>query len=601
MSIAVRDEPTPIEPDPSEPANAQLLADAVETLRAIRSGEVDALVVADGSPGEQVFTLSSADRPYRMFVENMSDGAATVSDAGVVLYANQRLAELLSQPLSHIIGASLSSLVVQSDHAALAAQSAGAGAGGTVQIELIGSNRRQIPVRVGAWTLEADSGRLVCLTFADLTQVRRDQVELARARSKAVEAVRLTSAFVANAVILPVILGAAVLVVLVGSSYAPADVLAATVAVAAVVTSARLAITFRAHAKMLTVSRGEALTDALTGLGNRRCLLRDLHVALGGASGERRFMLALFDLNGFKQYNDSFGHQSGDALLARLGVRISASVAGCGGAYRMGGDEFCVLVEADGRPECELAVKAAAHALSEEGVGFSITSAYGRVDLPLEAQSASEALRISDQRMYAQKQVNRPSASHQSRDVLLRALMERDSELADHLREVGPLAELVARHLGCPREEVERIRHAADLHDVGKVAVPDEILNKPGSLDADEWAFIRRHTLVGERIVSAAPALFGVGKLIRSTHERWDGAGYPDGLGGENIPLGSRIVAVCDAFDAMLSERAYGNPKTRDQALTELRLCAGSQFDREIVTAFETVVAQRAVPAAISA
>lgn len=174
------------------------LAEAVETLRAIRNGEVDALVVADGSPGEQVFTLSSADRPYRMFVEHMADGAATVSAAGIVLYANQAFADLLSQPLSRVIGVPLTALVVDRHHAALAAHSGQTGGAGTIEIELIGLDGHPCPVRVSTWTLEVDLERFVCLTFADLTQVRRNQEQLARAHAQAVEASRLKSEFVAN-------------------------------------------------------------------------------------------------------------------------------------------------------------------------------------------------------------------------------------------------------------------------------------------------------------------------------------------------------------------------------------------------------------------
>jgi diguanylate cyclase (GGDEF)-like protein/PAS domain S-box-containing protein len=598
MTSAARDEPLRAGPGkslvPVRPEDADaLLAEAVETLRAIRAGEVDALVVADGSPGEQVFTLSSADRPYRMFVENMRDGAATLSEAGIILYANRRLAELLGRPLSRLIGASLPSLVTARHRAALAAQSAGTGTGGTVQVELIGHDDQPIPVRVGAWDLEVDAERLVCLTFTDLTQAREDQEELSRAREAVLDASRVRSAFAANAILLPLMLATLCVVLLMRSGYAPIAGLAVAMAAAALIAvMGRLALSFRAHAGMLTVSREEALTDALTGLGNRRSLVRDLHRRLAEGIDEHPAALALFDLNGFKHYNDTFGHQSGDALLARLGVRLSAAVSGCGRAYRMGGDEFCALIELGAADTCETAVQAATDALSERGDGFSITPAHGRVELPLEAQTASEALRISDQRMYANKQVRRPSASRQSRDVLCRALVERGAELGAHLDVVGPLAEDVARYLGRPRAEVEQIRHAGDLHDVGKVAVPDEILHKAGPLDPDEWAFIHRHTLVGERIVSAAPALVEAGVLVRSSHERWDGDGYPHGLSGQSIPLGSRIVAVCDAYDAMVSERPYSRAMSRDEALTELRLCAGSQFDPSIVTAFEAVMAR---------
>ncbi|HYP47837.1 MAG TPA: histidine kinase dimerization/phospho-acceptor domain-containing protein, partial [Thermoleophilaceae bacterium] len=174
-----------------------LLDEAVETLRAIRAGEVDALVVADGSPGEQVFTLASADRPYRMFVEAMRDGAATVSDSGIVLYANRRLAELVSVPLAQIIGAPLTSLVPESHHAALAAQCAEVEAG-FIELELAGDGDSRIPVRVGAWNLQVDDERLVCLTFADLTEIRNKQEQLQVAHRKAVEASRMKSEFVAN-------------------------------------------------------------------------------------------------------------------------------------------------------------------------------------------------------------------------------------------------------------------------------------------------------------------------------------------------------------------------------------------------------------------
>src|SRR6185437_8722335 len=124
-----------------------------------------------------------------------------------------------------------------------------------------------------------------------------------------------------------------------------------------------------------------------------------------------------------------------------------------------------------------------------------------------------------------------------------------------------------------------QVRHAAALHDIGKVAIPDAIINKPAALSDDEWAFMRRHTLIGERIVAAAPALGGAAALVRASHEAWDGTGYPDALAGTDIPVGARIIAVCDAFDAMIASRPYSPPRSTDEALAELRRCAGSQFD----------------------
>jgi len=164
--------------------------------------------------------------------------------------------------------------------------------------------------------------------------------------------------------------------------------------------------------------------------------------------------------------------------------------------------------------------------------------------------------------------------------------MERHPDLEAHLQGVARLAVGVGRRLGLDDEALEQLRLAAELHDIGKVAIPDAIIGKPGALDEDEWTFIRRHTVIGERIVAAAPSLGAVAGLVRASHERWDGGGYPDGLAGEAIPVGARIVAVCDAYDAMRADRPYARARTAADAAAELRRCAGTQFDPAVVEAF---------------
>ena len=176
--------------------------------------------------------------------------------------------------------------------------------------------------------------------------------------------------------------------------------------------------------------------------------------------------------------------------------------------------------------------------------------------------------------------------------MLLRVLTEGDQSLAAHMSTVGRLAAAVARKLGLSDDEVTLTRLTAELHDVGKTAIPDEILNKPGPLDDQEWSFIKRHTLIGERILAAAPTLARVAPLVRATHERCDGSGYPDGLHDHEIPLSARIVAVVDAYDAMTSHRPYRMPFTTDQAIAELRHCAGTQFDPAVIEAFIAVCQQ---------
>ena len=379
------------------------------------------------------------------------------------------------------------------------------------------------------------------------------------------------------------------LVMVVYSAIADVTIVSLAFSVTALVcVIARFVVTYRSYLVVLVATEYEATTDALTGLGNRRALTTDLDAVV--ASGAEAQLL-LFDLNGFKGYNDAFGHPAGDALLERLGGCLRDTVAKVGTAYRMGGDEFCVLLPGDAG---EQVVSAASAALSEYGEGFAITASLGRAALPADATTAAEALRTADHRMYQDKRAARGSAGEQATHALLRVLSERHPDVGDHSSGVADLAEAVARYMGADDERVAEVRAGAALHDIGKAAIPDAILTKAGPLDDGEWAFMRRHTLIGERIVASAHALVGVAKLVRSSHERWDGAGYPDGLAGETIPLGARIIFVCDAFDAMLADRPYSAPLAFEPALAELERCAGSQFDPQVVAAFIAVSRRRA-------
>jgi diguanylate cyclase (GGDEF)-like protein len=352
----------------------------------------------------------------------------------------------------------------------------------------------------------------------------------------------------------------------------------------------RFGLVFRQNLQLLGVSEQEAATDALTSLGNRRALLRDLDRALAGADRDPA-VLALFDLDGFKSYNDTFGHLAGDALLARLGHTLTQATAGRATAYRMGGDEFCLLSSGH-CPDPEALVAAAAFALQESGERFTIGCSHGAVRVPAETSDPIEALRLADQRMYAAKRSGRRSNDEAVHQVLLRVAAEHDGELRDHVDEVADFAELVGRELGLDGEELVDVRRAAQLHDIGKVAIPDAILHAARALTENEWLYMRQHTIIGERIINAAPELKDVARIVRASHERYDGGGYPDGTAGTDIPLGARIVAVCDAYDAMVTARAYRGAMPGEEAVAELERCAGSQFDPAVVAAFVAVLSE---------
>jgi diguanylate cyclase (GGDEF)-like protein len=347
----------------------------------------------------------------------------------------------------------------------------------------------------------------------------------------------------------------------------------------------RLGLSLAENVSLLRDISRESVTDQLTGLGNRRKLIADLDELLSGDALESgRRTLGLFDLDGFKAYNDTYGHPAGDALLQTLGERLATAVRDDGRAYRLGGDEFCVVLDGDFE---EAEIEAISDAgLTERGSGFSIRASCGRVVLPAEAATVSAALRIADTRLYQHKgRGGRASALKQAQDVLMAALSERAPDLDRHVRDVARLAVAVGERIGLEEQELLELGCAAQLHDVGKIAIPDAVLDKAGPLSDSEWKLMRSHPLVGDRIIRAAPMLAGVAQIVRSSHERWDGTGYPAGLAADAIPLGSRIIAVCDAFDAMTSQRPYQGLMETASALKELRAGAGSQFDPRVVDA----------------
>jgi diguanylate cyclase (GGDEF)-like protein len=347
----------------------------------------------------------------------------------------------------------------------------------------------------------------------------------------------------------------------------------------------RMALALTENDRLLAHSRVQAATDALTGLPNRRRLKADLTAAL---ESDTPHVLVLLDLNGFKSYNDAFGHAAGDTVLVRLGSAL-VEAAGAGKAYRMGGDEFCVLAVC---PPDEIGAVSArcAAAMALRGQGFSITAAHGAVAIPGDHTTPATALALADERMYQQKRGGRMPAARQSANVLTALAEEHAPVLARHMRAVGELAHSVAVDLGVSGAELEALRYAAGLHDIGKLAIPDDVLEKPGPLSEDEWELIRRHTVVGERILATAPALERSARLVRWSHERIDGQGYPDGLRGDEAPLAARVIAAANAYDAMLREQPYRPARSPEEAVAELRRCAGTQFDAGVVAALEGVI-----------
>ncbi len=324
-------------------------------------------------------------------------------------------------------------------------------------------------------------------------------------------------------------------------------------------------------------SSAEAQVDRVTGLATHERLVADLKRELEGG-GE--VTLYLFSLDGFKDYNDAYGDACGDALLGWLGRKLRDAVGSYGGAYRMRGGSFALLAVGSERFANALCASAAS-ALSESGDGFQISCDVGSASLPREVANPREALELAARR-----------ASKASGERHVRSGRRAPSDAIEALRlvrsrqDVAALAVAIARRLDVPEAEIAHIENAMHLCDVGNVAVPRAVLSYPGKITGPEWQFILLHTLVGARLIAGPLGLEPVARLVRYSHERWDGSGYPDGLAGEAIPLGSRIVFVCSAFHDMTSERPHHPALEPADALAQLERGAGSQFDPAVVAAF---------------
>jgi two-component system cell cycle response regulator len=344
---------------------------------------------------------------------------------------------------------------------------------------------------------------------------------------------------------------------------------------------------------VLELHEESARNDRITGLENRRQLEADIAFAVESGAGAH--VLVLFELDGLQKYNDRFGFAAGDELLRGFAANLVSSVAPLGGtAYRSDGGRFAVLAPASSGRLGEMVLAATASLRGDES-GMSLGTTYGEVAIPDEAQDPTLALRIASQRLAAHNQRQNRSARRQAHAVLIAALSARRPDLRDHLRVVAYRAIALGRRLGMSREEIDDVALAAELQDIGLLAVPEAVLEKEALNDA-ERAMVLSHTAEGSRIVAAAPGLATVARLVRSSTERFDGSGYPDGLVGEAIPLGARVIAVSVAFAAMTHRRPYREPVGPGEALAELRRNAGSQFDPRVVEALAQDLAEEAAP-----
>jgi diguanylate cyclase (GGDEF)-like protein len=351
-----------------------------------------------------------------------------------------------------------------------------------------------------------------------------------------------------------------------------------------------------------------ALTDPLTGLGNHRSFHERLQRELAAAEENGSSLsLCLVDIDDFKSVNDTFGHPVGDRVLGQVASRLRQG----GESFRLGGDEFAVLLPGlDDRNAVGVArsIVERVGAAQLEQVG-TLTVSAGVATFPIQGVGRDELIRLADSALYWAKEdgKNRArtyeaakielaqlqqladspdrAARYRAAASLAKAVDARDAYTGSHSERVADLAARIARRLGSDDSLIELTRLAASLHDLGKLAIPEEILRKPSELNESERLVLQRHPQIGYRMLESL-GVEPIAEWVLHHHERWDGDGYPDRLRGDEIPLGARIIFVADAYDAMTSERVYRRPLSPREALEELERCSGSQFDPQIVDAF---------------
>jgi diguanylate cyclase (GGDEF)-like protein/putative nucleotidyltransferase with HDIG domain len=297
--------------------------------------------------------------------------------------------------------------------------------------------------------------------------------------------------------------------------------------------------------------------------------------------------IILSDLNGLKIINDSFGHEQGDMMLKKYANILKDSVREDALISRIGGDEFLVILPLSDVQETERLIKELSKASNGESInGVNLSVAFGYAILREKKQSMQDAIKKAEDSMYQTKLFEASSRRSKTIDLILGTLLEKNPREEKHSRRVAELCEKMAIKMGLQDDEVKRIRTAGILHDIGKIGIQEDLLNKPGSLSEDEYIELCKHPEIGYRILNTAPNMMEISDIILAHHERWDGKGYPKGLEGNETPLFSRIIAIADAYDAMTSDRSYRKALSDEVAVSEIKKNSGTQFDPDLALFF---------------
>lgn len=342
-------------------------------------------------------------------------------------------------------------------------------------------------------------------------------------------------------------------------------------------------ITERKQAEI--IKRKLNFTDSLTGLPNRRYLEENLKTF--DNADYLPISVVVGDMNGLKLINDAFGPKTGDQLLKEMARLLLNSCSPEDLVIRWGGDEFLLFLPNTNAKAVERfceKIKQQCQQTALVPILPSIALGYAVKDTT--SQVMSEVFKLAEDRMYRNKLLENDSSRKAIILSLQNTLFERSYETEQHAERLKTLAFELGRKIGLAANQMDDLALLATLHDIGKLAIPEEILSKPGPLSPEEWSVMKKHPGIGHRIIQDIPDLAHIAEAILAHHERWDGKGYPNGLKGTEIPLIARILSIVDSYDAMTNKRVYQEAVSHEQALTEIADCAGSQFDPDLAKLF---------------
>lgn len=341
--------------------------------------------------------------------------------------------------------------------------------------------------------------------------------------------------------------------------------------------------------------RYQSFHDGLTGLLNRACFEEEMLRFNRNLEHWKPFNVVVVDVDGLKIVNDTFGHNVGDELLRAVARVISAPLRTTDIVARIGGDEFCIILPTVDQSvvqtkKDEILRLVEKHNSQRPAVPMSLSLGIASLS-DQEGETAHDVYRRADDDMYHSRMKQKQSRKNKLIELILAASSGRDFVSEGRVERIETTARLVAKKLNLPDDARANLLLLARVHDLGMIGVPDRVLFKPRKLAEDEFEAMKTHTRVGYNIASRSKELSHIAELILHHHERWDGAGYPAEISGEQIPLECRILAVLDAYDAMITSRPYASRVDKDEAITELKRCAGTQFDPRVVEAFVAAIA----------